>query len=582
MFMFCVMSARLRVASLPRAMLLLLGLILTLSCPSAVGKANKNNKMEHHALEAHSVEAFDVLLRSRLHDVIIVDFYAPWCGHCKVLAPEFDKAHAMIRDMPAPFNDSVLVVKVDAEKLGKLKTRYKLKSYPSIRVFRRDEGTGKMPKQPEIYSGDRFATNIVRHAAALAGAPMPAVKARGWDSAAEEVAGAATDMAKRDGRGVFVHVQVASSHGDAAERARRALSHAAAETLETAFKRVEVTVAEGEAHAGTAALPSEAARAAAENPEGVLLALYASTANRSKPIELRMSENDSTPPAITCRFLVLTPDVTDDDVVAFTAAHLWPSLPALTRANFHSFMATKTPIIICAERRPGRVDDDVSSGFKAQCKALRDSDSGKMLPQVTYLRFGIDAGVDAWFESEFGELRAAEHPVTPLLSFVRDAVSKFVASLRPRPPDTAVSGDALAEHTEEAASIVLFDVSTRLFCSHGIGVHVDESSASAEMSTMLTSCDVSRDASLVSKVVRYMEAFVGMESRAYPKGKIGRYFKYARTLVVDGQLQPWQLGTATLLSVLFFVRILLYVFSMWWKTVMTQPGGVGDNIKKFK
>ncbi|CAL0303076.1 unnamed protein product [Lupinus luteus] len=53
-------------------------------------------------------------------DHILVDFYAPWCGHCKRLSPELDAAAPIL----ATLKDPIMIAKVDADKFNRLAKKY--------------------------------------------------------------------------------------------------------------------------------------------------------------------------------------------------------------------------------------------------------------------------------------------------------------------------------------------------------------------------------------------------------------------------------------------------------------------------
>jgi protein disulfide-isomerase A1 len=92
---------------------------------------------------------FDDALKT--YDVMMVEFYAPWCGHCKELAPKYAKLATKLKSSSKP----IFLAKLDATKATKIGDRFKVESYPRLMSFvKGDKGKGSPYKQkpdtPEI------------------------------------------------------------------------------------------------------------------------------------------------------------------------------------------------------------------------------------------------------------------------------------------------------------------------------------------------------------------------------------------------------------------------------------------------
>jgi len=72
-------------------------------------------------------EFYEVLDNSGMKPVI-VDFYATWCGPCKMIAPMFES-------LEKNYNSAITFIKVDVDEAEEIAEKYQVTSLPTFMVF---------------------------------------------------------------------------------------------------------------------------------------------------------------------------------------------------------------------------------------------------------------------------------------------------------------------------------------------------------------------------------------------------------------------------------------------------------------
>ncbi|GMR42615.1 hypothetical protein PMAYCL1PPCAC_12810 [Pristionchus mayeri] len=112
-------------------------------------RVDPNYKPPPEEVVTLTTDSFDSFISE--NELVLVEFYAPWCGHCKKLAPEYEKAAQKLKAQ----GSKIKLGKVDATVEKKLGEQYGVSGYPTMKIFR----NGKRFE----YNGPREANGITQY-----------------------------------------------------------------------------------------------------------------------------------------------------------------------------------------------------------------------------------------------------------------------------------------------------------------------------------------------------------------------------------------------------------------------------------
>ncbi|MEM3408138.1 MAG: thioredoxin [Candidatus Micrarchaeia archaeon] len=108
-----------------------------------IEKIINQNKREENVFEVNELNFNEKVIEKSKSIPILVDFWAPWCGPCRILGPILEK-------IAAEYNGKLMLAKINVDENEILANEYNISSIPTVKLFKNgiivDEFVGALPE----------------------------------------------------------------------------------------------------------------------------------------------------------------------------------------------------------------------------------------------------------------------------------------------------------------------------------------------------------------------------------------------------------------------------------------------------